>query len=123
MFLGNYFSSSGMGDVPALILHCPNHAPVCKCSLFERCIHFGLGKMGVGGAGSEAIKAKFMVRENPALPSQLRVKTQGFILASFSQVPLKAKIWENWGRGKIPFLRAARRSQQISGDPRRSQQT
>lgn len=123
MFLGNYFSSSGMGDVPALILHCLNPSPVWKGSLFERCIRFGLGKMGVGGAGTEAIKAKFMVRENPALPSQLSMKHQRFIIASFPQVSLKAKIWENWGvgEGKSPFSEQPgdlSRSQEIPGDPR-----
>lgn len=115
MFLGNYFPSGGIGNVPALVLHCPKHSQcakaLCLSSAFPLC-----GKMGVGGAGSEAIKAKFMVRENPALPSQLRVKNQGFIIASFSQVPLKAKMWEIWGGKKSLF------SDQ-PGHPRRSQQT
>lgn len=76
MFLGNYFSWSGRGNVPAPILHCPSVQ-----RLFVRAV---LGKTGVGGAGNEAIQAKFVAGKNPALPSLLRVKIQGFIIASFS---------------------------------------
>lgn len=85
--------------------------------VFEQCIH--TGEMSVGGAGSEAIEAKFRVRENPVLPSQLRVKKQGLIIASFSQVPLKAKIWGKPGGKKNPFSQI---SQEIPGDPSRSQE-